>query len=121
MLTEEKLQNFLNDLRLGKYDTEDYVIDPIRMSIADKNESEVIFSLYIETYDYVERKFLPNKSIKLKTPRYFIHVYGDDYILDLGMVQVQFNLYASFQSYFTELEEKDKLVRKLNIKKSFGL
>lgn len=115
MLTEEKLQNFLDDLRLGKYDSERYNIT--NWSIIDKqNKSELVFFLHKEIDAYKKNIFGIYKLVTLKTPKYYIGINNreDD-------IEVSEELYNSFMSYFTEIEEKDKLAERLNITESFGL
>jgi len=115
MITEEKLQKFIDDLRVGKYDSEKY--DVKNYQILDKKTgARIIFYLRKEVSKWVQTKFLKLwKVIKFDTPKYYIGINEEP------DVEVSEELYNSFYSFFTELEEKDKLIERLNIKESFGL
>ena len=119
MLTEEKIQKFIDDLRVGKYDNERYEISPNGYIKDTKTDIEICIDWYTEAYEWKQVGFWIFKrwkSFKYKEPKYFINIDNTDY-----PVEVTEELYNSVISYFRELGEKDKLLRRLNIKESFGL
>jgi len=131
MLTEEKLQNFLDDLRLGKYDNERY-------EITTGYEAICIKDLHNNTNTWIcvgkksSKKYLDadRKWRKSKIKKFFCKAPNfEDYpFIYIAIVEgleeeceISESLYKSFISYISELTEKDKLVKRSNIESSFGL
>ena len=131
MLTEEKLQNFLNDLRIGKYDNERYEItlslNTINIKDRDTN-TKTFIGVYSKSEKWYEDYNIWNNRCKLwkwmfKEPEY------DNYPLTYfafvnspnDICIISKSLYESFETYRKELIEKDKLVQWSNIESSFGL
>lgn len=120
MITKEKLQNFLDDLRIGKYDNLNYRIKNYLFSnggsfyITDiSKDIDLRVAIYkIEEYDH--------KSFKsIKTGEHY------ELCIESGefkeIIYVSEELYNSFYTYMKELHEQDKLVARANIEEAFGL
>lgn len=121
MLTEEKLQKFIDDLRLGKYDIERYHIGYDGIITDKQNDTTIIVRYFKKESEFVQMKGIKGffrkykyQTIQLEKPEYIVYI--DDEFLSVSQ-----SLYQSFKSYFDEIQEKDRLVRRLNIKESFGL
>ena len=120
MITEEKLQQFLDDLRIGKYDSLNYKIkNYIHFSggtiwITDISK-DVHIRLVISTIDEYDHKGL--KSVKI----------GEHYeaFIESGpfeeVICITKELFESFHAYIKELHEQDKLIIRSNIEAAFGL
>lgn len=129
MLTEEKLQNFLDDLRLGKYDDEKYKIVPHskNMLSVEKLDSEIKITVSVDCiidpqYCTDFYKWADTNIFKRgKKPVY------DDYdkvyscCCNGESVKISKDLYDSFCSYCTELLEKDRMILRINAEDAFGL
>lgn len=130
MLTEEKLQNFLDDLRLGKYDTDQYkIFSNGHLVIKDlQNDTTLTVWVYSYTTEYWNKIVDWNKHGKIwkifhKEP--VLENYTEEYFctssINNNPVKISYFLYDSFETYRKELQEKDKLVERSNIQSSFGL
>lgn len=131
MLTEEKLQNFLDDLRLGKYDNDRYKITTTydSLHIEDlQNDTKISITTFITAPSYFPAYNAWNDHNKIwklfhKEPIY------DNYPKQYTAVMYTFEkevpiskqLYDSFLTYCKELQEKDRLVQRSNVESSFGL
>ena len=116
MLTEEKLQKFIDALRSGQYDSDRYEIE--RTYVKDLQTNTCVFiGFYKEDSIYVKKKFYifhEYKEIKLKEPKYFINI-------NYSSIEVSKDLYKSYKDYFTEIEQKAELVQRINCEKYFDL
>lgn len=131
MLTEEKLQNFLDDLRLGKYDTDRYKVIPYseNMLAIEKLDTEIRITVSVNhDIDVQYWRDFHKWSDANWLKRFFIKkpVYDDydktynGYHNDEG-VTISKNLHDSFCAYCTELLEKDRMIRRINEEDAFGL
>lgn len=131
MLTEEKLQNFLDDLRLGKYDDEKYKIFSTNRHLVIKdlqNDTTLTVWVYLDTTEYWNEFWDWDKHSKIwkifhKKP--VVESYTGEYFctssINNSPVKISRSLYDSFEAYRKELQEKDKLIERSNIQSSFGL
>ena len=116
MLTIEKLQSFIDDLRLGKYDNERYEITTTCVRDLE-TKTDVYVYWYKRDHEYIEKKyyiFNKYKWIKLNHPKYFISINNVE-------LEVSEKLYDSYNSYFTEISHKIGLIQRLNTETYFGL
>jgi len=130
MLTEEKLQNFLDDLRLGKYDNEKYELkaygapDCVALNLKDiSNNIELYLNLYqSKPYKIKEHGFLglywATKKKQFVPARAII-----SYCIPAKSksIDISDELYNSFATYLLEQKEKIKLVEDSNREATFGL
>ena len=130
MITEEKLQNLLDDLRLGKYDADRYKISSNgHLVIKDlQNNTKLTVWVYSYTTEYWNEFWNWNKHSKIwkifhKEP--VLENYTEEYFgtssINNSPIKISYALYDSFETYRKELREKDKLIERSNIQSSFDL
>ena len=130
MLTEEKLQNFLNDLRFGKYDNENYKLEaygaPDCVSLTLKNTSNDV-TLYLNLYQSKPYKYTYHRLFgfywETKKKEYVSAHAVIKYSIPTKETSINISdkLYDSFAAYILEQKEKIKLVEDSNREATFGL
>lgn len=137
MITEEKLQTFLDDLRIGKYDNFNYHIAYRYGGLLFKDIGKnVSFELQthsvripILTQKSGLSKLLPTRGKKYEQTKtkFYIKVLS---IIDTNTltylpyyqdIQVSEDLFKSWNLYISEQREKEILIFKSNLESSFGL
>lgn len=118
MITEEKLQNFLDDLRIGKYDSINYKIECTynSLKITDISKDVFVSINVIDGWDYDYKVNLFRKEKRSIPPR--VNIYGEYYNDSFNISDE--TLY-SLKTYINEQREKDKLIDRANIESAFGL
>ena len=120
MITKEKLQNFLDDLRIGKYDNLNYKIrNYLHFSggtlwITDVSK-DIKMRLAISKVDEYDHKGL--KSVKIGE-HYEAFIESEQFEETIYITK---ELFESFHTYMKEVHEQDKLIARTNIEAAFGL
>lgn len=115
MLTEEKLQNLINQLRLGIYNSDRYIIKS-NVIIDKETNAKLHIYYFVNESEWIQTKIFKRwKEIKYKTPKYYIT------IEEIGEVEVSKELYTSYKTYFEEIDQKNRLTERLKSERHFGL
>lgn len=130
MMTEEKLKNFLDDLRFGKYDTADYklqaygVSDCVSLTLENVTNNVI---LYLTLYQSKPYKYVAHRLFGFyweSKKKEHVQAYATiSYTFPSKGVSIDISdeLYDSFSKYVLEQKEKIKLVEDSNREATFGL
>ena len=118
MITEEKLQNFLDDLRIGKYDSINYKIECTynSLKITDINRDVFVSINVIDGWNHDYKVNLFRKERRSIPPR--VNIYGEHYSTS---VNISDKMLYSLKTYINEQRAKDELIDRANIESAFGL
>lgn len=129
MITAEKLQQFLDDLRLGKYDSTNYIVSCYGSTISIKDISKNV-ELNVSARKTISKQYdVAYKNYRKKSKiwrKFHKEPKWEDYEIYIvetvdNYAEISKSLYTSFMTFVKEQQEKDKLVQRANIESAFDL
>ena len=139
MITEEKLQKLIDDLRTGVYDTDRYKIEvytgcmyhdsDCEFQITD-NQTGTYIDVYCWEYEQALETVVEKPKCKLFSTKSEVHTVKTKKTFEIRISGPYFfeevqdvskKLFKSFMSFVAERLQQEELISRSNIESSFGL